>query len=173
LLTPRLSLTLSSTHRDRKEAYIKSLEKEVLQRRTNEAKILQEQQTLNNEVARLKRILDRNGLVYDASQGNLPPSSSGPLSASSSVTSVSSVGVVASPFHPQQLHVHGSQDSGSAHGSFFFSDTSSDSGAPAVGVKLKNKHSFFRSKSRSESSEWDISNGKRLAKALWLLQTMD
>jgi hypothetical protein len=71
---------------------------------------------------------------------------------------VSSVGVVASPFHPQQLHV----SSAGSQSQFFFSDPSSDSSPGAVGTKLKQKHSFFRSRGRAESSERESSNGKKL-----------
>jgi hypothetical protein len=50
------------THRERKEAYIKSLESEVIQLRANEARILQETKALYSEVSALKRLLEHNGI---------------------------------------------------------------------------------------------------------------
>ncbi|KAF2798912.1 hypothetical protein K505DRAFT_266757 [Melanomma pulvis-pyrius CBS 109.77] len=149
------------THRERKESYIKALENEVLQRRTNEAKILQEQRNLNAEVARLKRILDRSGVPYDASQGHvqLPPSLD--LSSAPSSASLSSVGILTSPFHQQQLHVCSPQTSGGSQ--FFFSESSSEASPPAGSGKAKQKHSFFRSRGRSEASDADSSSAADIA----------
>ncbi|KAJ9301209.1 hypothetical protein DTO271G3_1344 [Paecilomyces variotii] len=54
------------THRERKDAYVKSLEKEVLQLRTNEAELLQKTNSLNAEVTRLQRILAENRIPYES-----------------------------------------------------------------------------------------------------------
>ncbi|KAK9233829.1 hypothetical protein V1525DRAFT_428848 [Lipomyces kononenkoae] len=50
------------THRERKEAYVKALEHEVLQLRTNEANILQKNKNLLAEVANLNSILAEHGI---------------------------------------------------------------------------------------------------------------
>ncbi|KAF2017232.1 hypothetical protein BU24DRAFT_146441 [Aaosphaeria arxii CBS 175.79] len=47
------------THRERKEAYIKTLENEVLQLRTNETRIVREGSALQAEVERLRSLLDQ------------------------------------------------------------------------------------------------------------------
>ncbi|KAF2198753.1 hypothetical protein GQ43DRAFT_483033 [Delitschia confertaspora ATCC 74209] len=52
------------THRERKEAYIKSLENEVIQLRTNEARILQENRALYARIGRLANINDAHGITY-------------------------------------------------------------------------------------------------------------
>ncbi|KAJ9215928.1 hypothetical protein DTO166G4_2472 [Paecilomyces variotii] len=54
------------THRERKDAYVKSLEKEVLQLRTNEAELLQKTNSLNAEVIRLQRILAKNRIPHES-----------------------------------------------------------------------------------------------------------
>ncbi|KFZ05951.1 hypothetical protein V501_07871 [Pseudogymnoascus sp. VKM F-4519 (FW-2642)] len=50
------------THRERKEIYIKSLETEVLQLRTNEANLLQETSKLYAEIGQLRRLLTDLGV---------------------------------------------------------------------------------------------------------------
>ncbi|OBT75018.1 hypothetical protein VF21_06324 [Pseudogymnoascus sp. 05NY08] len=50
------------THRERKEIYIKSLETEVLQLRTNEANLLQETRSLYAEIDQLKGVLTELGV---------------------------------------------------------------------------------------------------------------
>jgi hypothetical protein len=63
------------THRERKEAYTKSLELEVVQLRANEAKILQETKRLYTELTALKRLLAENGIqvppIFDQGQPGL------------------------------------------------------------------------------------------------------
>ncbi|KAL1878474.1 hypothetical protein Plec18167_004548 [Paecilomyces lecythidis] len=54
------------THRERKDAYVKSLENEVLQLRTNEAKLLQKTNYLHTEVIRLQNILSENRIPYES-----------------------------------------------------------------------------------------------------------
>ncbi|KAL6710178.1 hypothetical protein ACN47E_009969 [Coniothyrium glycines] len=69
------------THRQRKEAYISSLEAEVVQLRANEAKTLQETKKLHSEVIALKVLLQNNGIKVPEQphqmQGSslIPPSS--------------------------------------------------------------------------------------------------
>ncbi|KAB2574306.1 AP-1-like transcription factor YAP3 [Lasiodiplodia theobromae] len=58
------------THRERKEAYTKALEAEVLQLRTNEANLMQETQRLNAAVKRLKATLDLNGIQVPWSESD-------------------------------------------------------------------------------------------------------
>ncbi|KAK9242887.1 hypothetical protein V1506DRAFT_555796 [Lipomyces tetrasporus] len=50
------------THRERKQAYVKALETEVLQLRTNEANLLQKTKNLEAEIGRLKRIVTEHGI---------------------------------------------------------------------------------------------------------------
>ncbi|KAK9367937.1 hypothetical protein V1509DRAFT_670522 [Lipomyces kononenkoae] len=51
------------THRDRKEAYIKELEREVLRLRANEANILQKNENLVAEVGKLHTTLAEHGIL--------------------------------------------------------------------------------------------------------------
>lgn len=51
------------THRERKEAYINSLEAEVVQLKANEARILQERKSLYSEISSLKALLHSNGIT--------------------------------------------------------------------------------------------------------------
>lgn len=60
-----------STHRERKEIYIKSLETEVLQLRTNEANLLQETRSLYGEIGQLKRLLTELGVQLPLEGANL------------------------------------------------------------------------------------------------------
>ncbi|KAJ4353755.1 uncharacterized protein N0V89_005485 [Didymosphaeria variabile] len=50
------------THRERKEAYIKSLETEVVQLRANEARLFRETKTLYAEINAMKALLANNGI---------------------------------------------------------------------------------------------------------------
>ncbi|GME37269.1 hypothetical protein V496_02074 [Neofusicoccum parvum] len=63
------------THRERKEAYVKSIETEVLQLRTSEARLLQENRTLHAEVDRLRQKLADHAI--DASPP--PPAHASPV----------------------------------------------------------------------------------------------
>ncbi|KFY40027.1 hypothetical protein V494_03693 [Pseudogymnoascus sp. VKM F-4513 (FW-928)] len=54
------------THRERKEIYIKSLETEVLQLRTNEANLLQETKSLYGEIGQLRSLLTELGVDQPA-----------------------------------------------------------------------------------------------------------
>jgi hypothetical protein len=58
----RLLINFRRTHRERKEAYTKSLENQVIQLRANEAKILQESKWLHFEVIALRQIIADNGM---------------------------------------------------------------------------------------------------------------
>jgi hypothetical protein len=55
------------THRERKEAYTKSLEQEVIQLRANEAKILQETRKLYTELTAMKQLMASHGIQVPAS----------------------------------------------------------------------------------------------------------
>ncbi|KAF2116509.1 hypothetical protein BDV96DRAFT_572268 [Lophiotrema nucula] len=147
------------THRERKEHYIKSLENEVLQLRTNEAKIVQETRNLYTEINRLKRLLDQHGILYGQAQGYSLPEQ--PLSDSSSAPSLSSISVVSNPrTHGQQLHIGGFGGSGPNTSNQFYlseSDGSPPSGSTLESSSkgLRKKLSFFgrRGHSDSEPSE--------------------
>ncbi|KAH7069564.1 hypothetical protein BKA63DRAFT_545233 [Paraphoma chrysanthemicola] len=52
------------THRERKEAYVKALEVEVVQLRANEARILQETRTLYATITDLRKRLVENGIQF-------------------------------------------------------------------------------------------------------------
>ncbi|OAK96584.1 hypothetical protein IQ06DRAFT_44788 [Phaeosphaeriaceae sp. SRC1lsM3a] len=66
------------THRERKEAYTKALETEVVQLRANEAKIIQETKRLYAELTTLKKIMVDHGLqVPDLSQILVSPPATG------------------------------------------------------------------------------------------------
>ncbi|KAF2465855.1 uncharacterized protein BDR25DRAFT_306370 [Lindgomyces ingoldianus] len=147
------------THRERKEAYIKSLENEVLQLRTNEAKILQETRGLYTEVGRLKRILEHHGIPYAASQDYSLPSQ---LSDSPNAPSLSSVSILSNPHQQQQLHIGGPEQRGSSP----FYLTESDGSPPTGSSKSpRRKRSFFRSRGRSdtESNEDSSTSGQGLS----------
>ena len=140
------------THRERKEAYIKSLETEVLQLRTNEAKILQESRSLYNEIGRLKGLLEQHGIPH----GNPSPSYPliGQLSDSSGPPSVSSISILSTPhqFGQQQLHIGGSRSSNE-----FYLSESDGSQAAESQRSPRRKISFFRNK--SGQSETDSNAG--------------
>ncbi|KAF1839539.1 hypothetical protein BDW02DRAFT_564090 [Decorospora gaudefroyi] len=57
------------THRERKEAYVASLEAEVVQLRANETKIQQETKALYAEINLLRRVLDENGIAQPSRTG--------------------------------------------------------------------------------------------------------
>jgi hypothetical protein len=140
-----------STHRERKEAYIKSLENEVLQLRTNEAKILQETRTLYSEIGRLKRILDQHGIPYGGT--SYAPSSQ--PSDSSGAPSLSSVSILSNPHRQQQIHIRSPQQSSGNEFYLSESDGSQSTGAPK---DLRSKRSFFRRRGHSESDSNAESN---------------
>ncbi|KAF1348362.1 hypothetical protein EJ07DRAFT_141799 [Lizonia empirigonia] len=54
------------THRERKEAYIKSLEQEIVHLRANEGRIMQETRGLYAQIETLKRLLTENGTQVPA-----------------------------------------------------------------------------------------------------------
>ncbi|KAF4546158.1 uncharacterized protein LTHEOB_4155 [Lasiodiplodia theobromae] len=58
------------THRERKEAYTKALEAEVLQLRSNEANLLRETKTLYEEIRRLNDVLRVNGIEPTSTQSH-------------------------------------------------------------------------------------------------------
>ncbi|KAF2690691.1 hypothetical protein K458DRAFT_326498 [Lentithecium fluviatile CBS 122367] len=66
------------THRERKEAYTKSLEAEVVQLRANESRILHETKTLYSEISVLKNLLVANGIPLPASGSGALPSAGNP-----------------------------------------------------------------------------------------------
>jgi hypothetical protein len=57
-----LTLSTSRTHRERKEAYTKGLENEVVQLRANEARIMQETKALYAEINMLRNTLRQNSI---------------------------------------------------------------------------------------------------------------
>ncbi|KAF2659381.1 hypothetical protein K491DRAFT_689253 [Lophiostoma macrostomum CBS 122681] len=143
------------THRERKEAYIKQLENEVLQLRTNEAKILTETRTLAFDIARFKKILDHHGIPHDHPSGYVtPPQTSG----ISPTGSTSSIGIFTNPLGQQQLHFPslGSQHSGGTE--FYLSESDGSQGAESHKAPRR-KLSFFRSRDRSESGSNADSGG--------------
>ncbi|KAF2177238.1 hypothetical protein K469DRAFT_697436 [Zopfia rhizophila CBS 207.26] len=149
------------THRDRKEAYIKSLENEVLQLRTNESKILQETRSLYAEIGRLKALLDQHGIPHGLPQGHPLQALPSQPSDSSSHPSVSSISILPNPHHKQQLHVRDSRRPLQGAREFYLSE--SDGSPPAGPSKgLRRKLSFFRGRghSGSESNEDSSTSGQ-------------
>lgn len=66
---PKLIALSNRTHRERKEAYTKSLEQEVIQLRANEARILQETRTLYAELMAFKKLMTQHGVQLPATHG--------------------------------------------------------------------------------------------------------
>jgi hypothetical protein len=146
---------MTSTHRERKESYIKQLENEVLQLRTNEAKAATETRTLHSEITRFKKILDHHGIPHDHPSGYVTPA---PSSGISPTGSLSSIGIFSNPLGQQQLHLtsSGSQQSGGTE--FYLSE--SDGSQPAETQKApRGKFSLFRSRDRSQSGSNAESSG--------------
>ncbi|PSN63756.1 hypothetical protein BS50DRAFT_590771 [Corynespora cassiicola Philippines] len=136
------------THRERKENYIKSLENELLQLRTNEARILQETRGLYSELARLKRLLDMHGIKYGNSSEITPNNQPANLP---SPPGASSIGILVNPHHHhQQLHMSNPQRP--AGENFWLSESDGSTSAKSTPNKdLKKKRSFWRGKSRTEN----------------------
>lgn len=57
------------THRERKEAYTKYLEQEVVQLRANEARILGEMRRIYEELAEVKNLINLHGIKVPATHG--------------------------------------------------------------------------------------------------------
>lgn len=85
-------LTISRTHRERKEMYIKALEQEVLRLKELYTRSIKERDMVAEENRRLKELLASHGISYDFGQSpiqfqhnpssNYNPSSSGSISGS-------------------------------------------------------------------------------------------
>ncbi|KAK9329030.1 hypothetical protein V1520DRAFT_327733 [Lipomyces starkeyi] len=114
------------THRERKEAYVKALEDEVLQLRTNEANILQEAKNLHAEIGRLKRILTEHGIELQSEVNSstiYQDRDDYDISSGDSVISLRNNVITG-----QQLHVkEGSSDLASGDEGFFLSGSSAGS----------------------------------------------
>ncbi|KAF2454971.1 hypothetical protein BDY21DRAFT_308350, partial [Lineolata rhizophorae] len=78
-------------HRERKEAYIKSLEAEVVQLRASEANIRKQARHLYSELGFLKSILVQNGIPVPSSSEQIPEPDPGPYEPSSDASFVLSV----------------------------------------------------------------------------------
>jgi regulator of replication initiation timing len=148
----------NSTHRERKESYIKSLETEVLQLHTNESKILHETKSLYMEIGRLKRLLDQHGIAYDFSESYTVPFQFQDSSSQASPTEdFSSVSVVSNPgFHQPQLHLHSSGQESAVE--FHLSESD---GSQSISKAPRGKlSSFFRGRERSDSRPSEGSSSK-------------
>ncbi|KFZ22827.1 hypothetical protein V502_02692 [Pseudogymnoascus sp. VKM F-4520 (FW-2644)] len=82
------------THRERKEIYIKSLETEVLQLRTNEANLLQETSKLYAEIGQLRRLLTDLGVPLPLGTAGSSATTAVPRSAVYEITESPSNSVV-------------------------------------------------------------------------------
>ncbi|KAF2499709.1 hypothetical protein BU16DRAFT_524164 [Lophium mytilinum] len=134
------------THRERKEAYIKSLESEVLQLRTNETKIMQETMGLYKEIGRLQKLLAQNGIEASPSQYvQTALSSSGDEVPTTTVLSVRRNRKL------DQIHVGGSDSQTGAEDFFLSGDSSS-----APNSRWKN----FFGKKQSQASDGGSSQGQ-------------
>ncbi|OCL14809.1 hypothetical protein AOQ84DRAFT_370950 [Glonium stellatum] len=123
------------THRERKEAYIKSLETEVLQLRTNEAKILQETKTLYAEIVKLKNILSQHGIELPPQADKLAPQ---PLEENTSFAN-SAISIRTNGYQKQQLHVQSTHSDSDRQGEDFILSDSSASNPPG-----RRRFGFFR-----------------------------
>ena len=152
-----MALIHRRTHRERKEAYIKSLESEVLQLRTNEAKILQETRTLYTEIEKLKDIILQHGIELPPLNDN---SALQPLvKSTSSANSV--ISIRTNSYQMQQLHVQNtSSDSDQQAEDFVLSDSS---GGDPLG---RRGFGFFRKRESNAPGAGNIGNSRMLA-ALW------
>ena len=149
--------SITRTHRERKEAYIKQLENEVLQLRTNEAKITSESRDLQNQIACFKKILDHHGIPHDHPSGYItPPGTAG----HSSSDSMSSLSIFLNPqLGHQQLHFANPQQGGRSDFYLCESDGSTASHSAESQKAPRKKLSFFRSKDRSQSGSVTESTG--------------
>lgn len=59
----------ASTHRERKELYIKALEEEVLRLKENYSKVTQDKETLAEENRQLKALLAQHGIPWSGTGG--------------------------------------------------------------------------------------------------------
>ncbi|KAK9343953.1 hypothetical protein V1522DRAFT_437801 [Lipomyces starkeyi] len=121
------------THRERKEAYVRALEDEVLQLRTNEANILQEAKNLHAEIGRLKSILTQHGIELQSEVNSstiYQDRDDYDISSGHSVISLRNNVITG-----QQLHVkEGSSDLASGDEGFFLSGSSAGSGPRTVNL---------------------------------------
>jgi hypothetical protein len=62
-------LTLCSTHRERKELYIKALEQEVLRLKENFSMVSRDKETLAEENRQLKQLLAQHGIPWNGTGG--------------------------------------------------------------------------------------------------------
>ncbi|KAK9428306.1 hypothetical protein V1505DRAFT_219832 [Lipomyces doorenjongii] len=138
------------THRERKEAYVKALEDEVLQLRTNEAKILQEGKYLHAEIGRLKRILSEHGIQLQSEANGSPiyqDRDDYDISSGDSVISLRNNVITG-----QQLHVkEGSSDRASGDEGFFLSGSSTGSPSGPGKVKLFSRAQYLSPDYRSST----------------------
>ena len=144
-----MALIHRRTHRERKEAYIKSLESEVLQLRTNEEKILQETKILYTEIEKLKNIILQHGIELPPLNDNSAPQ---PLvESTSSANSV--ISIRTNSYQMQQLHVQNtSSDSDQQAEDFILSDSSGGDPPGRRGFR------FFRKRESNAPGASTISN---------------
>ncbi|KAF1963204.1 hypothetical protein CC80DRAFT_531032 [Byssothecium circinans] len=98
------------THRERKENYTKSLETQVLQLRSDEVVLSQTNRFLQQEVDRLKALLEQNGIPHAVEQTIFTSPETMDLDAPLSSRSVS---IMQNPLGEQQLHVGSTSGGGS------------------------------------------------------------
>ncbi|KAF2834344.1 hypothetical protein M501DRAFT_1001219 [Patellaria atrata CBS 101060] len=116
------------THRERKEAYIRFLENEVLQLRANETNLFQKAQALNAELGRLRKMLAEYGVDMDpTTQSSLLQSNVEP------VPSVA-VSIRANIFGGKQLHVEDANSNVQYHDFSFSPSQSSVVSSPNSGI---------------------------------------
>jgi hypothetical protein len=106
-----VTVSCTRTHRERKEAYTKSLEREVVQLRANEAQILQETRRLYAEITTMKRVMAAHGIEVPTIEPNATDQNQPGVAVSLDVTSPNeafdlSIRVSNNKQKHRHIHVH-------------------------------------------------------------------
>jgi hypothetical protein len=106
-----VTVSCTRTHRERKEAYTKSLEREVVQLRANEAQILQETRRLYAEITTMKRVMAAHGIEVPTIEPNATDQNQPGVAVSLDVTNPNevfdlSIRVTNNKQKHRHIHVH-------------------------------------------------------------------
>ncbi|KFX93652.1 hypothetical protein O988_06688 [Pseudogymnoascus sp. VKM F-3808] len=140
------------THRERKEIYIKSLETEVLQLRTNEANLLQETRSLYGEIGQLKSLLAELGVQLPLEGANLAASST----ADAAYPSNSVVSIRQGSKGPQ-IHVGHSAASSKRHNGRLHASASPPAGGPGYGFQNEDSQNSDSTSRLQSPASWGVS----------------
>ncbi|OCK76870.1 hypothetical protein K432DRAFT_334922 [Lepidopterella palustris CBS 459.81] len=145
------------THRERKEAYIKSLEYEVLQLRANEAKIMNETKSLYTEIGKLKGILTAHGIELPSNQINISDAYNTPFGDALPATNAS-VGIRQNARKEQQIHMLNAAGNAFQPGDDFFLSLS-DSFTDGSASSPPSRWNMFSRKKDNRTTESSTGNG--------------